>query len=84
MFMKQLQYTRRAVKGLRRMPRAQAAGMMKALSEIAQGNEQAKDIKRLVGTDDFRLRKGGYRALYCHTEKGITVLVVGPRGDIYK
>lgn len=77
-------YTKRAQKGLLRMPQKQARRMKDALNEIGDGNADGKNIVRLQGRPGFRLRRGGYRAIYKATREGILVLDVGPRGDIYR
>lgn len=82
--MEKTQYARRAVKGLVKMPRPQARKMHQALIEIGNGRTAGKTIKPLEGRDGYRLRLGGYRAIYQTTGNGIIVLRIGPRGDIYK
>lgn len=77
-------YTKKAYKGLMRIPRPQARKMHEALAEIANGNTKGKDITKLDGKDGFRLRRGGYRAIYQTTQTGIHVIAVKPRGDAYK
>jgi len=42
------------------------------------------DIKALTGSDDFRVRVGGYRILFRMLGDRIVVLDIGTRGDIYK
>ena len=38
----------------------------------------------MAGRDGYRLRIGGYRALFDITENEIVVYEIGPRGQIYK
>ncbi len=82
--MNQTCYTNKARKGLEKMPRAQAGKMHEALKELAAGNTAGKDIARLQGREGYRLRRGGYRAIYRLTREGIEVLRIMPRGGIYK
>ncbi len=44
------------------------------------------DIKKLSGREGYRLRISSYRAIYAIDEGQLVILVVmvGPRGDIYK
>jgi mRNA interferase RelE/StbE len=44
------------------------------------------DIKKLTGRDGYRLRMGGWRALYRmeNDQLIIEVVKIGPRGDIYR
>ena len=82
--MKTTQYTKQAQKGLAKMPRPQAKKMHQALTEIANGKTREKSITKLHGEDGYRLRRGGYRAIYLVTKNGIKVLRINPRGDAYK
>jgi len=66
------------------MPRPQSIKMHAALSEIAEGKVEGKNIKKLQGREGYRLRRGGFRAIYRKGENGIEVLMIGPRGGIYK
>jgi len=79
-------YTKKAIKGLRRMPRHHADNFRTALERIATGDSQGLDIKALQGREGYRLRSGDYRAIYEIDGEQINVLVLdaGPRGDIYK
>ena len=43
----------------------------------------SKDIKRLKGSKDFRLRVGDYRIIFSIENNIITVLKVGHRKNIY-
>jgi len=49
-----------------------------------EGNPFSKDIKRLKGSDDFRLRVGDYRVIIEIDKETITILKVGHRKNIYK
>ncbi|PPC89580.1 MAG: plasmid stabilization system [Methylobacter sp.] len=53
---------------------------------MASGETEGLDIKKLAGREGFRLRIGGYRALYRIEEERliIEVVAIGNRGDIYK
>ena len=45
---------------------------------------QANNVKRLTGINALRLRVGDFRVIFTETEATITVLEIGPRGDIYE
>ena len=45
---------------------------------------QANNVKRLTGVDALRLRVGDFRVIFSETADTITILDVGPRGDIYE
>lgn len=68
------------------MPRNIAIQFRAAFSRIAASDTDGLDIKKLQGREGYRLRIGGYRAIYEIQGKTINVLVLdaGPRGDIYK
>ena len=44
---------------------------------------QANNVKRLTGVDALRLRVGDFRVIFSETAEKITVIDIGPRGDIY-
>ena len=44
----------------------------------------ANNIKKLVGSDEMRLRVGDYRIIFTETENEIIVSRIGPRGSIYE
>ena len=79
-------YTKKAIKGLRRMPRHHADNFRSAFEQIAEGDTRGLDIKALQGRQGFRLRSGDYRAIYEIEGEHINVLVLdaGPRGNIYR
>ena len=79
-------YTKRAIKGLRKMPKQHSDKFRAAFGRIAMKDEIGLNIKPLQGRDGFRLRFGDFRAIYEFDGEQINVLVLdaGPRGDIYK
>jgi len=82
--MKQIVYTRRAAKGLRKAPRDVMARMRDALERLAEGSDPPPDVRPLVGRPGYRLRIGSWRAIFREREDGtIEVLDIGPRGGIY-
>ncbi len=79
-------YKKRALKGLRRMPKSYADNFRNSFTQIAESSDSGLDIKALQGRDGYRLRIGCYRAIFEKEGEDINVLVLdaGPRGDIYK
>lgn len=79
-------YKKKALKALRRMPKQYADRFVASFNQITNGEVDDLDIKLLQGRDAYRLRIGGYRAIYEVEGEAINVLVldIGPRGDIYK
>jgi mRNA interferase RelE/StbE len=84
--MYQIIYRKTAVKALLKMPPRVAEQFKEAFEQMAMNDEDGLDIKKLEGREGFRLRIGGYRAIYrkLNDVLMIEVLKVGSRGDIYK
>ena len=82
-----VRYSKQSVKALRKMPAGVASKIQIALSSIAKDPPAYQgDWKRLKGTDFWRLRVGGWRAV-CDVQNGellILVLKIAARGDVYK
>ena len=79
-------YTKKAIKGLRKLPPHHADNLVSYFGRIAAGGSQGLDIKALHGRGGFRLRSGDYRAIYEIEGEQINVLVLdtGRCGSIYK
>jgi len=81
--MKQIAYTKDALKALRKMP-ANTAERIKAKIEAYATDpvSQANNVKALQGRSGIRLRVGDWRVIM---EDGVVlaVLEIGPRGGIY-
>ena len=56
--------------------------ILKKIEELSEG-PFSKDIKRLKGCDDFRLRVGDYRVIFSIEQDKIQILKVGHRKNIY-
>jgi mRNA interferase RelE/StbE len=84
--MYQVIYRKTAAKALLKMPLRVAEQFKEAFEQMAMNDEDGLDIKKLEGREGFRLRIGGYRAIYRKLNDMliIEVLKVGSRGDIYK
>jgi mRNA interferase RelE/StbE len=82
----EIQYTRKALKGLRKMPRDVSGRFVRNFEQLAEGNEEGLNIKALQGRDGFRMRIREWRAIYKIDGGRLVILVldVGPRGGIYK
>ena len=57
---------------------------MDALESIARNEMKSLDVKSLTGRDGYRLRIGKWRAIYEVEGDTLTILDIGPRGQIYK
>jgi mRNA interferase RelE/StbE len=69
--------THGASKILKRLPRNLALRIKAAVEKLPAG-----DVKRLHGRDGYRLRVGDWRVLFTMDETVITIVEIGPRGDI--
>jgi mRNA interferase RelE/StbE len=82
-----LVYEKAARKVLVRMPRKIAIKINEAFKKIADNPMRTDlDIKQMKGHEGFRLKLGGWRAIY-HIDDNrliISVVKIGPRGDVYK
>ncbi len=56
--------------------------IIKKVEELSE-NPFSKDIKRLKGSNDFRLRVGDYRVIFSIEKETIIILKVGHRKNIY-
>ena len=67
-------------------PRKSAVKLLKAMEGIKCGRSEERDIKRLKGRKDYRLRVGSLRVVFRpgKEEDSILIVDIGPRGDIYK
>ncbi len=79
-------YRKSALKALSKMPRKIAEKFTSSFALLSGNKEDGLDIKKLEGREGFRLRIGGYRAIYrkLNDVMVIDVINVGIRGDIYK
>jgi mRNA interferase RelE/StbE len=81
--MKVIRYTVTAARALR--THANRAKLIRSKIDQYVNNpaSQANNVKRLTGVDALRLRVGDFRVIFSETADTITVLDIGPRGDIY-
>lgn len=82
--MKQITYTRTALKTLRRMPANVSARIIAKVEEYAADPAAlANNVKALKGREGIRLRVGDWRVIM---DDGVVlaVLEIGPRGGIYE
>jgi mRNA interferase RelE/StbE len=80
--MKQVTYSRAAQKSLDRMQPKRRQAIRTKVDAYARG--ETVDIKRLVGSDLFRIRVGPDRVIIDHNGVIVMVIEAGPRGGIYK
>jgi mRNA interferase RelE/StbE len=76
-------YTRAAARALRKHGNM-ASRITAKIEEYARNPAAlANVVTEMVGKDYTRLRVGDFRVLFRETAREITVLDIGPRGNIY-
>ncbi len=81
--MKTVRYTASAARDLKRYA-VVAQRVRAALAEYAQNRAHSNNVTQLVGSQFHRLRVGDFRAIFDETATEITVLKIGPRGNVYE
>ena len=75
--MKQISYTKAAIKALRRMPANTAKLIRTKIEAYAQDpGTQANNVKSLKGREGIRLRVGDWRVVYAVQAKVLVLFVV--------
>lgn len=80
--MKRVVYSKAATKSLARMQPHRRMAILARVDAFARGEEV--DIRKLSGSDLYRIRVGQDRVII--DDQGVVVMVIaaGPRGGIYK
>ena len=82
--MKQISYTKAAIRVLRRMPTNTAKLIRTKIEAYATDPaSQANNVKSLKGREGIRLRVGDWRVIMDDQGNVLAVLEIGPRGGIY-
>ena len=79
-------YRKSVIKALAKMSAKVALEFSHAFDALAMNNLAGLDVKKLEGREGYRLRIGGYRAIFRRLDDVLVIEVidVGSRGDIYK
>ena len=77
-----LEWKEHAQRNIEGLDEATAKRILKKIEELPE-NPFSKDIKRLKGSNDFRLRVGDYRIMFSIEKNIITILKIGHRKNIY-
>ncbi len=77
-----IEWKENALRELEKLESSLARRIIKKVDELSE-NPFSKDIKRLKGCDDFRLRVGDYRIIFAIKQNIIQILKVGHRKNIY-
>ena len=82
--MKQIAYSKSALKTLRRMPANEARRITAKVSQYASDPRSlANNVKSLAGSPYIRLRVADWRVIMDDLGNVLEVLNIGPRGGIY-
>jgi mRNA interferase RelE/StbE len=82
--MKTVMYTKVALRNLQ-VHRNRARQIRAKIDQYATSPAAlANNVIQLSGSSAKRLRIAGFRVLFTETETAITILDVGPRGEIYE
>ncbi len=82
-----IETTRDASRALRKMPSNVAALIGSKIETLAADPfAPNNNVKKLKGSDDYRLRVGDWRVVYTlqNDKLIITIVRIAPRGDIYE
>jgi mRNA interferase RelE/StbE len=83
--MKEIRYTKSAIRKLLRMPRNEAMRIRDKIDAYASDpNSQTANIKTLKGRDGVRLRVADWRVIMNDQGDVLDILEIGARGDVYK
>jgi mRNA interferase RelE/StbE len=82
--MRQISYTKAAIRVLRQMP-VNTANLIrtKIAAYATDPASQANNVKSLKGREGIRLRVGDWRVIMDDQGNVLAVLEIGPRGGIY-
>jgi len=82
--MKQVNYSRNALKALRRIPVNEANRIREKINQYAATPAAlARSVVKLQGREGYRLRVGDWRVIFAEDGTVIDILDVAPRGGIY-
>ena len=77
-----IEWKEHALQNIEKLESSIARRIFKKVEELSE-NPFSKDIKRLKGSNDFRLRVGDYRVVFSIELNKIQILKVGHRKNIY-
>lgn len=82
--MKQITYSKQALKALKRMPANTSLTIRSKMNAYAAEPEQvSSNVKKLQGVEGYRLRVGDWRVIFTEDAQVIAVIKVAPRGGAY-
>jgi mRNA interferase RelE/StbE len=78
-----ISWSEKALEEVSKLESVVSKRILKKICELA-ADPFSKDIKRLKGSTDFRLRVGDYRVIFAIENGTIQILKVGHRKNIYE
>lgn len=78
-----IEWKESAIKQLEKLDSFLAKRIFKSISEL-QENPFSKDVKKLKGSNEYRLRVGDYRIILSISQSTLTILKIGHRQHIYQ
>lgn len=75
----QFVYSKQAIKFLMKQPKFVRKRIVAAIEGLPRG-----DVRKLEGTDNYRLRVGDYRVIFSKTGEVVDVIKIGNRGQVYR
>jgi mRNA interferase RelE/StbE len=78
----EIKFEKRAFQELNKLNQIISRRILKSIKELEE-SFQNKDIKRLKGQDNYRLRIGDYRVIFYIDNNLIKILKIGHRKNIY-
>jgi len=83
--MKNIAYSKSAIRALRKMPTPDARRITEKVEQFASDpSSLAHNVKALKGSDFICLRVGNWRVIMDDTNTVLAVLKIGPRGSVYE
>ncbi|MBU3694023.1 MAG: type II toxin-antitoxin system RelE/ParE family toxin [Rhodocyclaceae bacterium] len=81
-----IEYSRKAVRALIRMPRNVRDLIRSKVEELAAAPMEARNVRKLNGRPGYRLRVGDWRVIYDieGARLVVRVLHIGARGGVYQ
>lgn len=77
--MKEIQYSKQALKFLTKQEKATRARITNAIERLPQG-----DVKKLQGLPYYRLRVGDYRVIFNRDGSVLEIVKIDSRGQVYQ
>ena len=76
-----ISFSKNAKKDLKRLPTFIAIHIIKKIRKFKK--QEKGDIKKIKGSNDYRLRIGDYRVLFEYIDNNINILRIKHRSQIY-